>query len=650
MGVTCDLNRKEYKKKENEKCTNQETNTYDLNKKEYKKKENEKYSNHSTNNCDLNRKEYKKKQNEKYSNHSTNTCDLNKKEYKKKQNEKSTNHSTKIPLNIVNQVNKSICKITYKINEDNTHITGFFMIIKNIKYLLANYHVINKDLIDKIIYIEIYNNKKIEMKINNNDRDIKFYEPLDITIIEMKETDNIIKDIDFLDYDPNYIKGYEQYRNKDAFVLQYTNKGIAFATGKIEDIINNYEFRHNINTEYGSSGSPIILLNTLKVIGIHKKGDKYEPVNYGLFIGEIFKNNILNNKENNNNYIIDNYIIGEIYISEENTGKEIRIINSYEEQSRKYEDSIKEEYRNEKEIEECTIEINDIKYSFSYFHKFEKLGKYKIKYIFKNLITNCIYMFSNCSSITNLNLSNFNTQNVTNMNFMFSNCSSLTNINLSNFNTQNVKDMSFMFYECSSLINLDLSNFNTQNVKDMSFMFWNCSSLTKLNLSNFNTQNVINMRRMLWNCSSLTNLNISNFNTQNVINMGSMFWNCSSLTNLNISNFNTQNVTNMDSMFWNCSSLTNLNLSNFNTQDVTNMDSMFWNCSSLTNLNLSNFNTQNVTNMDSMFSKCSSLTNLNLSNFNTQNVTNMDSMFLFCLNLKDVITKDSRILKELNKK
>ena len=51
-------------------------------------------------------------------------------------------------------------------------------------------------------------------------------------------------------------------------------------------------------------------------------------------------------------------------------------------------------------------------------------------------------MFNGCSSLTNLNLSNFNTQNVTNMFCMFNGCSSLTNLNLSNFNTQNFIDMS----------------------------------------------------------------------------------------------------------------------------------------------------------------------------------------------------------------
>ena len=48
---------------------------------------------------------------------------------------------------------------------------------------------------------------------------------------------------------------------------------------------------------------------------------------------------------------------------------------------------------------------------------------------------------------------------------MFSRCSSLINLNLSNFNTQNVKDMDGLFSHCYSLVNLNLSNFNTQNVK-----------------------------------------------------------------------------------------------------------------------------------------------------------------------------------------
>ena len=60
-----------------------------------------------------------------------------------------------------------------------------------------------------------------------------------------------------------------------------------------------------------------------------------------------------------------------------------------------------------------------------------------------------------------------------------------------------------MLYECESLTSINLSNFNTQNVTDMGCMFSGCKSLTNINLSNFNTQNVTNMRWMFSNCSSL---------------------------------------------------------------------------------------------------------------------------------------------------
>jgi surface protein len=68
-----------------------------------------------------------------------------------------------------------------------------------------------------------------------------------------------------------------------------------------------------------------------------------------------------------------------------------------------------------------------------------------------------------------------------------------------------------MFSGCSSLTSLDLSNFNTSNVKDLSYMFYNCSSLTSLNLSNFNTNNVVNIMLIFWGlkkcCKIITNDN-----------------------------------------------------------------------------------------------------------------------------------------------
>jgi len=42
--------------------------------------------------------------------------------------------------------------------------------------------------------------------------------------------------------------------------------------------------------------------------------------------------------------------------------------------------------------------------------------------------------------------------------------------------------MSFMFNGCSSLKELNLSNFKTNNVTNMGWMFQSCTSLKKLNL------------------------------------------------------------------------------------------------------------------------------------------------------------------------
>ena len=43
--------------------------------------------------------------------------------------------------------------------------------------------------------------------------------------------------------------------------------------------------------------------------------------------------------------------------------------------------------------------------------------------------------------------------------------------------------MSWMFYKCSSLTSLDISDFDTSNVTYMHSMFRNCSSLEYLNMS-----------------------------------------------------------------------------------------------------------------------------------------------------------------------
>ena len=201
----------------------------------------------------------------------------------------------------------------------------------------------------------------------------------------------------------------------------------------------------------------------------------------------------------------------------------------------------------------------------------------------------------------------------------------------------NITDMSYMLYDCSNLTTIDLSNFDTSKVTNMMNMFRNCYNLTSLDLSKFNTSNVTNMEEMFFGCSGLTKLDLSTFDTSNVNNMSGMFDGCSKLTSLDLfSYFNTSKVTNMCSMFNSCFNLTTLDLSNFDTSKVTNMSYMFYNCPNLTTLDLSGFDTSKVDNMRYMFEACSSLTTLDVSKFNTSKVDDMGWMFTDCISLTTI--------------
>ena len=60
-------------------------------------------------------------------------------------------------------------------------------------------------------------------------------------------------------------------------------------------------------------------------------------------------------------------------------------------------------------------------------------------------------MFQNCSSLTTLDLSNFDTSNVIVMNNMFQNCSSLTTIDFRNADFSSVTRYTNMFGSTSNL-------------------------------------------------------------------------------------------------------------------------------------------------------------------------------------------------------
>ncbi|MBO4771953.1 MAG: BspA family leucine-rich repeat surface protein, partial [Bacteroidales bacterium] len=144
--------------------------------------------------------------------------------------------------------------------------------------------------------------------------------------------------------------------------------------------------------------------------------------------------------------------------------------------------------------------------------------------------TTCEYLFADCTELSTIEgIENLNTSEVEYMNRMFSNCLSLTSIDLSHFNTKKVKYMGCMFDGCENLTHLDLSSFDTREVRGMGGMFSRCKKLTQLDLSNFNTDEVRSLSEMFRGCSSLTSLDISGLHLSSSAEMSRMFFGCSKL-------------------------------------------------------------------------------------------------------------------------
>ena len=159
-----------------------------------------------------------------------------------------------------------------------------------------------------------------------------------------------------------------------------------------------------------------------------------------------------------------------------------------------------------------------------------------------------------------------------------------------------------MFYNCSSLTRLDLSNFNAPNVTSMDYMFSGCTALKSLNLSHFNAPIVKNLSRLFENLKFLEDLNLNYFNAPNAMSMANMFDGCSSLTSLDLSNFNANNVSDISYMFNYCRQLKSIDLRGFT--NVVYAEKVFFKCSSLETIYSGNWSPQTS---GSMFSGCSKL-------------------------------------------
>ena len=184
-------------------------------------------------------------------------------------------------------VSKSVCKLKIEVNPKIHYGTGFLLRYpidgKHFTCLLSNEHIITEEYIENKVIMNVsynYENKSILIKLDKNERYIRSFKDigLDITLVEILNSDDIYEDY-FLFPESNYL--INDLKNKQIYIPQFPlGKKIKNARGLIKDI-NEYELTHLVSTEECSSGSPIFLNDSKKVIGIHKQSNNRSPDNYG---------------------------------------------------------------------------------------------------------------------------------------------------------------------------------------------------------------------------------------------------------------------------------------------------------------------------------------------------------------------------------
>ena len=156
---------------------------------------------------------------------------------------------------------------------------------------------------------KLYLSNKEETKtiILDDSRIIYKDENLDIAIIEIIPSDKI--NCPYFEIDEKYYKkdGVHNYNNQIGYNLGYPYQDeCTFSLGKIKVLKGNNKthIKHFCSTKEGCSGSPIILIDNLKCIGIHLQGNEYG--NLGNFVCSSV-DSFINNFNNEKNILKNKY-------------------------------------------------------------------------------------------------------------------------------------------------------------------------------------------------------------------------------------------------------------------------------------------------------------------------------------------------------
>ena len=345
--------------------------------------------------------------------------------------------------------------------------------------LITCYHVVDENYMknNEILYFSYLSNKvKTEVVLDLNIKRIIYQdEYLDITIIEIKEQDNL--DIySFLEMDPSI--NIDDLLYKKVYLLHYPQgvENVQYSHGEISDLIDDINLSTNNWTEPGSSGSPIINYENNYVIGIHSRSlkDGKDITGIGTFLNYAVKEFAEEKSEEIKSSYKSLYPKSDemhlVYLIPNNQ-KSIKLFCN------KFVDKYKEL---------CKLIYNGHTYSLNQYFQTDNIAyedkiKGEIKIILKGIehVKNMEFMFSRCKELKKVIATGTDFSKVEIMDSTFERCDNLEEItNTSKWNLENVKTLKGLFYKCPKLKDIPgMEKWNPINIKTCEEMFLSCKSL-----------------------------------------------------------------------------------------------------------------------------------------------------------------------------
>lgn len=264
-------------------------------------------------------------------------------------------------------------------------------------------------------------------------------------------------------------------------------------------------------------------------------------------------------------------------------------------------------------------------------------------------------LFNNCTSLTSIDASDWNTKAISKLEKTFNNCIKLSEIKgLENIDTSNVTSIAGAFQSLnrsgSSYVSLNLENWDTSNVTFARNLFYNAKVKELGDLSKWNLSKNTSAIAMFANLQQIESIgSAENWGMDATTSFVALFAGCNKLRYLgNVGKWNISNVTSLEETFFQCKALSYIgDLSNWDTSKVTNMSRTFLGCQNLQNIgDLSKWDFSKVTTTYGMFYNCNNIENLHkyIPYWDFSNVTNTALMFYTCSLEEIVFPKNIKVI------